>query len=103
MAIPLSWDLQIRGAEEVKQKLSEINDQFARGEISTGEYAKGLREANRDSRVFINSQNVQKNLFLATHPILNNFTRAMSVFGSVMRSVSTAMLLINTAQLAFNT
>lgn len=91
MAIPLTWQLQIRGAEEVKQKLSDINEQFSRGEISTSEYAKELRGATRDARAMVNIQNVSKNVFLATHPALLNLTRGMSVFGSVMRSAQSAL------------
>jgi len=47
--------------------------------------------------------NIQKNIFLATHPVLNNLTRAMSVFGSVNRAVMSALNTINIAMIALNT
>lgn len=103
MGIPLSWDLSIHGAEDVKARLQDINEQFARGEITTQQYAQGLRGVNRDARVLNNTQTLQKNIFLATHPVINNLTRAMSVFSSVLHTASTALTLINTANIALNT
>ena len=101
--IPLTWQLQIQGAENVKSKLSDLNGQFERGEITTEQYATGLRSVNRDARVMSNTMNIQKNIFLATHPVLNNLTRAMNIFGSVNRAVMSGLNTINIAMIALNT
>lgn len=99
-SVPLSWQLSIQGAEQVKSKLDEINSAFNRGEISAEEYAKGVREVNRDARAFVNIGNTQKNLFLATHPTLNALTRATSAFASVSRSLLSISNAINLALIA---
>jgi len=103
VAIPLTWHAQIVGAENVKARLSELNAQFDRGEITVQQYATGIRQVNRDSRAFSNTLNIQKNVFLATHPVLNNISRAMSIFGSVSRAAITAINAINIAMIALNT
>ena len=104
--VPLSWRLQITGAEQVKARLQEINQQFRNGEIDATSYAKGIREINRDARSFVNIGNVSKNVFLAQHPALNNLSRAMSTFSSVSHTALTIanslniMLLKQTTQSA---
>jgi len=103
MAIPITWQLQVTGAENVKARLSELNDQFERGQITTEQYASGLRSVNRDARVLSNTQTIQRNIFLATHPVLNNLSRAMSIFGSVNRAVMNSLNTINIAMIALNT
>lgn len=98
--IPLTWEIRVEGAEEVKQKLQDVTGQFERGEITTHQYAQGLREVTRDANALNNSARVTGAVFLSLHPVFNDVSRAMSVFGSVARSVSSALSLITLAQLA---
>ena len=84
--VPLAWKLSVSGAEDVKSKLQDIKSQFDRGEISSTQYAKGLREVNRDARTLTRQSDIQKNVFLASHPALNSLSRGLSAFNSVAHS-----------------
>jgi len=100
--VPLSWKLSISGAEEVKTKLRDVNQQFERGEITTSDYAKELRALGRDARSFNSIQNLQKNIFLASHPGVLRLSKAMSTFGSVARTALTITNALNLATIANN-
>lgn len=81
--VPLSWKLSVQGAEDVKARLQDINNQFQRGEISTQEYAKGLREVGRDARALTAQTSIQNKIFLAQFPILNTLSRSMSTLSHI--------------------
>lgn len=96
--VPLSWKLSVSGAEDVKSKLAEVKSQFDRGAISSEGYAKGLREVNRDARTLTRQSDIQKNVWLASHPALNQLSRGMSAFNSVAHS---ALSISNALNLMF--
>ena len=98
--VPLSWRLSIQGAEDVKNRLQEINSQFANGEIASSDYAKGLREVNRDARQLANIHNVNKNLNLALNPSWNLLSRSLSTVAHVSRAVMNITNALNLARLA---
>lgn len=100
VTIPMLWQLQIRGAEEVKTRFREINEQFAKGDITAAEYSKELRGVNRDARTLTNTMNMQKNIFLATHPSILKLTQAMSLVSSVSRTLLSITNAINLARIA---
>ena len=100
--VPLSWKLSISGAEEVKTKLRDVNQQFERGEITTSDYAKELRALGRDARSFNSIQNLQKNIFLASHPGVLKLSKAMSTFGSIARTALTITNALNLSKIASN-
>jgi len=95
----LVWRFQAQGAEDVKAKLKEINEQFARGEITTHEYARKLRELNRDANTLSGSMRLQSNLMRAMHPNLAMLERSFSRLGSVARSVMSTLDTVNIIQL----
>lgn len=95
--IPVIWKLQIQGAEDVKKKLADINDQFSRGETSAIDAAKGYREAHKEMRTLNTVQTANKEIFLASHPALLAYTRAMSTFSS---AANTALSITNAINLA---
>lgn len=96
--VPLSWKLSISGAEDVKSKLQDIQNQFQRGGISSTEYAKGLREVNRDARTLTRQSDIQKNVFLAQYPAINQLSRGLSAFNSV---ASSGLSIMNSLNLMF--
>lgn len=100
MQVPLEWKLSVQGSNEVKAKLQEINSQFERGEISAGDYAKGLREVNRDARTLTGTTTMQRNIFLSTHPAFNQLSRATSTLASVSRTALTIINAMNLARIA---
>ena len=97
MPIQISYKYQIQGAEDVKKRLKEINEEYNRGEMSIEKYRKSLSDVNRDAKSLNQTQNISKNIMLATHPALNRLTRGISIFGSVSR---TAMSIMNSLNLA---
>ena len=100
VSVPLEWKLSVQGAAEVKSKLSEINSAFERGEISASDYSKELRSVNRDARALSNISNTQKNIFLATNPVLSRLSRGLSTLNSISRTGLAISNAINLAKLA---
>lgn len=100
LQIPLEWKLSVQGANEVKTKLQEIQQAFDRGEISASEYGKQLRAVNRDARSFVGTTTLQKNIFLATHPVFNQISRSLSTLSSVSRGFLAISNAINLAFIA---
>lgn len=84
--IPLAYKLQIFGAENVKKKLQEIDEQMERGTLSKEDAVKEYKQLGRQSRDVTNSWRVERNILLATHPALNKLTRGMSLVSSISRS-----------------
>lgn len=102
MAIPLAWQLSMQGADAIKQEFRDIQNELQKTGHWTEDLAKRQRTLEQASRIQVQTGTRMRNMYLATHPVLNNFTRAMSVFNSVLHAVSTAMLLINTANINRN-
>lgn len=98
--VPLGWKLSIQGAEEVKARLDDINNQLRQGIAVKKEDIVQVRQQIRDYR-FMN-QNLQqsKQLFLATHPAIQSFSQAMSVAGRVSHSLMSIVNTLNLANLA---
>jgi len=103
VAIPLGWKLSIIGSEEIKTKLSDIDSQFQRGEISASQYAKELRHVNANAQAFNKIATVQKNVMLAQHPVLNSLSRGMSTLSSVSRGMMAISHLMNLVMISNNT
>lgn len=99
MAVPLEWQLRIQGAEEVKTKLAQINQQFQQGDLSATEYSKELRAVNRDARSLSATTSLNKNLFAAMHPNINATAKAMTSFGRAMRGALAVMNALNLSTL----
>lgn len=102
MDVPISWKLSVQGSQDVKQRLADINAQFDRGEISAQDYAKGIREVNRDARSFVNISSAQKNIFLATHPMYNQISRSLSTVAGISRTLLSITNALNLARIAGN-
>ncbi|MGY5148641.1 MAG: hypothetical protein ACW9W3_01090 [Candidatus Nitrosopumilus sp. bin_68KS] len=98
--VPLSWRLEVKGAEQVKSKLSEINSQFQRGEISASDYGKSLREVRRDANVFTGISSLQNKIFLAQHPLINRLSKVGSTLSSVTRTLLSIQNAWNLATIA---
>lgn len=101
--VQLSWKLSIAGAEDVKRRLSELHEQFNRGEISVEQYSKELNKQGGVLRTLTNQHALQNRLWLAQHPTINQLSRTLSGFNRVLSATTTAMTAINTAQLLMRT
>jgi len=99
MEFPLIWRFQVQGAEDVKARLKEVNEQFARGELTTHQYAQKLRELNRDANTLSGAMRLQGNIMRALHPNLAMLERSFSRLGSVARSVLSTLDTVNIIQL----
>lgn len=100
MAIPLEWKASIYGAEDVKNKLAEIRTEYQNGGMGIQEYTQKSSYLTRQLRQSNQSLQMQKSVFLATHPALNKLSQAMSVYGSVSRTVLGVMNAINISSIA---
>lgn len=100
--VQLAWHLSVAGAEEVTQKLSDLHQQFDRGEISVQDYSKGLRNAGSDLNALRNSSQLSTRAWQAQHPQLNMLSRSMSGMSRVMSTVVMAQTAMNVANLLFN-
>ena len=100
MPIPLTWKASIFGAEDVKAKLAEIRTEYQNGGIGIQEYTQKQTFLTRQLRQSNQTLGMQKSVFLATHPALNQLSRAMSIYGGVSRSVLSIMNAINLASIA---
>lgn len=96
--VPLSWKLSISGAEDVKTRLQDLQNQFQRGSITVDEYSKQYNGLSRITRTFTRQADIQKNLMLAQYPALNQLSRGMSAFTSVAHS---ALSIVNSLNLMF--
>ncbi len=99
MEFPLVWRFQVQGAEDVKARLKEVNEQFSRGELTTHQYAQKLRELNRDANTLSGAMRLQGNIMRAMHPNLAMLERSLSRLGSVARSVLSTLDTVNIIQL----
>ncbi len=101
--VQLAWKLSIAGAEDVKRRLSELHEQFNRGEISVEQYSKELNKQGGVLRTLTNQHALQNRLWLAQHPTINQLSRTLSGFNRVLSATTTAMTAINIAQLLMRT
>src|SRR6185312_8035510 len=100
VSVPLRWKIMVEGAQQAKQQLADLDQQFSKGQISISDYAKGQRQSLRDVRALNNEQRVQKEVFLASNPALNSLSKSMSTVGAVSNTLLGITNAINLAQLA---
>jgi len=98
--IPLRWKIQVEGAQQAKQHLADLDAQFTKQQISISDYGKGQRNVLRDVRALNNEQRVQKEVYLASNPALNSFSKSMSTVGAVSNTLLGITSAINLAQIA---
>lgn len=99
MPIPVIWDLQQKGADEIKQKLTELQQKFDQNKIGVEDYASGVRGLSRDASVLTRQSEIQKNILLAQYPSLNQLSRGISAFSSVANSAVSVLNMMNTANI----
>lgn len=101
--VDLAWRLSISGASDVKQKISELHEQFNKGEISVEDYAKGLNKAGSTARALGSQSQLNTRIFLAQHPTINQLSRTMAGFNRVLNATLAAQNAINIASLLLRT
>lgn len=101
--VQLAWKLSIAGAEEIKQKLAEVHQQFNRGEITVEQYSKELSKNASIARNLTQQNQLANRVWLAQHPTINQLSRTLSGLNRVLSVTSAAMTAINTAQLLMRT
>lgn len=97
--VQLAWRLSVAGTEDVKARLSELHEQFNRGEITVDEYGKGLNKASSTARALGSQSQINTRLFLAQHPTINQLTRTLSGFNRVLGATVSAQNALNIASL----
>lgn len=101
--VQIAWKLSIAGAEDVKQQLAQVHEQFNRGEISVEQYGKQINQQNSTLRALTSNTQFQTRAWLAQHPTINTLSRSMSGFNRVLSATVQAMNLMNTATLLMRT
>lgn len=101
--VQLAWKLSIAGADEVKQRLAEVHEQFNKGEITVQQYSKELKANDSTLRALTSNTQIQTRAWLAQHPTINTLSRSMSGFNRVLSATVQAMNLMNTATLLMRT
>ena len=99
-SVPLTWTLSIKGGEEVTTTLNQLNASFKRGEISSDQYYKSLRQGNSIARQTINSGRYQNNILLAQYPSLLKISRGLSTVTSISRTFLTISNALNLSKIA---
>ena len=99
-SVPLQWTLSIKGGEEVTTTLNQLNASFKRGEISSDQYYKSLRQGNSIARQTINSGRYQNNILLAQYPSLLKISRGLSTVTSISRTFLTISNALNLSKIA---
>jgi phage-related protein len=99
MPIPLIWEIQVNGAENLKAKLKDIDTQLKAGTITEADATKQTIALNREMASLGRLSNISTNEFKAMHPALTQLSRGMSALHSVMGSVVQVQQLYNLANL----
>lgn len=103
MTVPLEWRASITGTQQVISELQSLRQQYNSGTIGLQEYTQKSRYLNSALRQSTNGFNQQRQILLASHPALQTYTRAMSVFGHVASTALSVMNALNIASLNNNT
>lgn len=100
--VPLEWRISQVGAESVKQRFAELNQQLQQGKISQEQYTKGVKDLKKEINDLRSAQDLHRKIVEASHPALREFGRAASAVGSVVSGLASGINTINLAILAFN-
>lgn len=93
--------VQQLGAEGVKQRLREINDELRAGKPVTKELKTEMRELSTQANAQTKIVNIQRQAWAANHQTLLTVGRAMNVVGSIARSMLAVTTAFSVATLAF--
>jgi hypothetical protein len=100
--IELAWKLSLVGADEVKSKITDLHQQFNRGEITVDQYSKGMKQASGELGALTNQGQIASRMFAAQHPAINQLSRAMSGFNSVLHASLAVSNAFNLATIAMS-
>ena len=98
----LIYRLSVEGAEASRARLGEMANALQRGDITTQQFNKSLREADRANAQVANSVNRATNAFRAAHPNLSILERSMGRIASVGRTLLSIFDSWNILQLAIS-
>jgi hypothetical protein len=98
--VPLGYRIKAEGAEDTINKLKQLHEELRKGTISTREYRQEHRDLTTTNRASVGEFNDIKNAIAASNPNLLEFTRSMSLFGSVANTAMSVMNTINLLTLA---
>lgn len=99
-SIPLEWTISIKGGNEVKTTLAQLNEEWKKGTISKEEYNKALVRGNRTAAQSLNIDRYQANILKAQYPALQKVSRAMSTVTSISRSLLTISNALNISKIS---
>lgn len=96
------YKITVDGAEQVKQKFAEIQQQIKAGIITGRQSAEETRGMAREGRALNEVGATQVRVFVAAHPALHNLTRTVTLFGSAARTALSITNALNLATLTFS-
>lgn len=102
VSIPLEWHLSVKGGNEVKSILSDLDTAFKRGQISGDQYNNSLSQLNRTSLQSINVGRYQNNIYLSQFPNILKISRALSTVTSITRGLLTLTNALNISKIQGN-
>lgn len=102
VSIPLEWTLKLKGGQEVKTTLNELNESFRKGTITINEKNKAMAAGNRVALQALNTDRYQANILKAQYPNLMRVSRAMSTVTSITRGLLTISNALNISKIAGN-
>lgn len=102
VSIPLEWRLSVKGGNEIKTVLSDLDAAFKRGQISGDQYNHSLSQLNRTSLQSINIGRYQNNIYLSQYPNILKISRALSVVTSITRGLLTLTNALNISKIRGN-
>src|SRR3990167_4661293 len=99
VSVPLSWKLEVHGANEVKSVMNDIQRAFERGQISLDDRNHSMSQLNRTAIQSNNIGRYQNNIYLAQHPLLLKTSRALSTVTSITRTLLTVSNALNLSRI----
>lgn len=102
VSIPLEWTIKLKGGQEVKTTLNDLNESFRKNTITVNEKNKAMAAGNRVAMQALNTDRYQANILKAQYPNLMRVSRAMSTVTSITRGLLTISNALNISKIANN-
>lgn len=102
MVVPLQWVVSIKGGNEVKTTLNQLNEALEKNVITEQEYAKALQQTGRQANQVLSINRNQERVLRAQYPALQRVSRAMSTMASISRTALTITNALNLARMSGN-
>ena len=102
MTVPLQWTVSIKGGNEVKATLAQLDEARRKQVITEKEYAQAVAQSGRQAGQMLNVSRQQEKILRAQFPALQKVSRAMSTLASISRMALTITNALNLARISGN-